>query len=195
MSYLSILLADDEALTRLDIKEFLVKEGHIIAAETGNGLEILKLAKLTNPDIALLDIKIPGLDGIEAASQLRQIGIPTVLMTAYDQSGFINRAEKVGVFGYINKPIRQRDVLVALQIAYRSWKDMQKLAQEVDAYKAKLSDQKKLSKAKGMYAVYRGISEYDAHGEILRMAMERRVTLTSICEEIIGEKYIDYSDK
>lgn len=194
MSYLSILLADDEALTRLDIKEFLVKEGHIVAAETGNGLEILKLAKLTKPDIALLDIKIPGLDGIEAASQLRQIGIPSVLMTAYDQIGFLSRAEKVGVYGYINKPIRQRDVLVALQIAYRSWKEMQRLTQEVDAYKNKLLDQKKISKAKGIYASIVGISEYDAHREILKIAMDKRISITDICDEIIAKKYIDYSE-
>ena len=188
MSYLSILLADDEALTRLDIKEFLTKEGHIVAAETGNGLDILPLAKLTNPDIALLDIKIPGIDGIEAASQLRQMGIPSVLMTAYDQRGFVNRAEKVGVFGYINKPIRERDVLVALQIAYRSWKDMQKLEKEVDAYKTKLENQKILSKAKAIYSSAHGISEYDAHREILRIAMDRRITLITICREIAEKK-------
>lgn len=195
MSYLSVLLADDEALTRLDIKEFLMKEGHIIAAETGNGQEILRLATLTKPDIALLDIKMPGLDGIEAASQLRKIGIPSVLMTAYDQSGFLSRAQNVGVYGYINKPIRQKDVLVALQIAYRSWKEMQRLAQELDTYKNKLQDQKKISKAKGVYARDKGISEYDAHREILKIAMDKRISIIDICEEIIDKKYIDYSDK
>lgn len=195
MSYLSILIAEDEALTRLDIKEFLTKEGHMIAAETGNGLEILNLAKLSNPDIALLDIKIPGIDGIEAAAQLRQIGIPSVLMTAYDQIGFITRAENVGVFGYINKPIRQKDVIVALQIAYRRWKDMQKLAQELDTYKLKLQHQKKLSVAKGLYALQKGISEYEAHKEILRIAMDCRVTLPQLCDDIIDKKNIDYSDK
>ena len=130
MSYLSVLLADDEVLTRLDIREHLTKEGHMVCAETGNGLAVLELAKMTNPDIALIDIKMPGMDGIEVANQLKLIGIPTVLMTAYSQPGFINRAEKVGVYGYLNKPIRQQDIVPSLHIAFGRWQEMQSLSKE-----------------------------------------------------------------
>ncbi|MBR0599873.1 ANTAR domain-containing response regulator [Sinanaerobacter chloroacetimidivorans] len=185
MGYLSVLLADDEALTRLDMREHLTKEGHIVCAETGNGLEVLELARMTNPNIALLDIKMPGLDGIDVANQLKGMGIPTVLITAYHQTGLINRAEKVGVFGYLNKPIRQEDIIPALQIAYGRWNDMQNLSKKIESYKERIDNQKKLSIAKGIYALENGISEYEAHKEILKEAMSSRKPLLMICDQII----------
>jgi len=189
MGYLSVLLADDEELTRLDIKEHLRENGYIVCAETGNGIEVLELARMTNPDIALLDIRMPGMDGIEVAKQLRSIGIPTVLMTAYNKPGFINRAEKVGVYGYLNKPLKEQDVIPALQIAYGRWNEMLKLSKEVDLYKRKIEDFKCIDRAKSIYARERGISEYDAHGEILRISMNSGEPLVRICKEII-RKYI-----
>lgn len=189
MNYLSVLLADDEDLTRLDIKEHLKEKGLIVCAETWNGIDVLKLAQMTNPDIALLDIKMPGMDGIEVAKQLRDIGIPTVLMTAYHKPGFINRAEKVGVYGYLNKPLKEQDIIPALQIAYSRWNEMLKLSQEVDLYKKKIGDLKCIDRAKSIYAKERGITEYEAHGEILRISMNSSKPLVQICREII-EKYI-----
>jgi response regulator NasT len=185
MGYLSVLLADDEVLTRMDMREHLTKEGHIVCAEAGNGLEVLELAKLTNPDIALLDIKMPGMDGIEVANQLKLMGIPTVLMTAYYQAGLINRAEKVGVFGYLNKPIRQQDILPALHIAYGRWKELQKLSSEIDTVKKKLAYQKKIERAKAIHAKNHGITEYEAHNAILKLSMTTRESLFSVCDEII----------
>lgn len=185
MAYLSVLLADDEVLTRIDIREYLTKEGHIVCAETGNGLEALELAKITSPNIALLDIKMPGLDGIEVSIQLKAMGIPTVLMTAYNQQGFVNRAEKVGVYGYLNKPIREIDIIPAMKIAYSRWNDMQKLSQEIDAYKTKLENQKRLEIAKGIYGRENSITEYEAHKAILTISMNQRKALISVCDEII----------
>ena len=185
MGYLSILLADDEVLTRFDIREHLMQEGHIVCAEAGNGMEVLELAKLTSPDIALLDIKMPGLDGIEVASQLKLMGIPTVLMTAYYQPNFINRAEKVGVYGYLNKPIRQQDIIPALHIAYGRWKEMEKLAKEIDLIKKKMDYQKKISRAKGIYAKEHGISELEAHNAILKISMGHNKPLFHVCDDII----------
>lgn len=185
MGYLSVLLADDEALTRLDMREHLTKEGHIVCAETGNGLEVLQLAKMTNPDIALLDIKMPGMDGIEVANQLKILGIPTVLMTAYYQPAFINRAEKVGVYGYLNKPIRQQDIIPALHIAYGRWKEVQKLSSEIDMIRKKLEYQKQIERAKAIYAKNHGITEFDAHGAILKISMASGKQLFHVCDEII----------
>ncbi|HML36210.1 MAG TPA: response regulator [Bacillota bacterium] len=185
MGYLSVLLADDEALNRLDVREHLTQEGHIVCAETGNGLEVLELAKITNPDIALLDIKMPGLDGIEAAKQLKDIGVPTVLMTAYYKPSLVNRAEKVGVYGYLNKPLKQQDIIPALQIAYGRWNDMLKLSKEVDAYKRKIENLKRLERAKGIYALSHGITEYEAHQEILKLSMSSGKPLLYVCNEII----------
>jgi two-component system, response regulator PdtaR len=185
MAYLSILLADDEVLTRMDIKEYLTKEGHIVCAETGDGLDAIELAKITSPNVALLDIKMPGLDGIEVAIQLKAMGIPTVLMTGYNQQGFVTRAEKVGVYGYLNKPIREQDIIPTIKIAYSRWNDMQKLSKEIDAYKKKLENQKNVEIAKGIYARDNGISEYDAHKAILSISMNQSKPMIFICEEII----------
>lgn len=185
MGYLTVLLADDEVLTRLDIREHLTKEGHIVCAEAGNGMDVLELARLTNPDIALLDIKMPGLDGIEAASQLKLMGIPTVLMTAYYQPAFINRAEKVGVYGYLNKPIRQQDIIPSLHIAYGRWKEIEKLSKEIDLIKKKIECQKKIDRAKGIYAKENGISELEAHNAILRISMRNSKPLYHVCDDII----------
>lgn len=185
MGYLTVLLADDEVLTRLDIREHLTKEGHIVCAEAGNGMDVLELARLTNPDIALLDIKMPGLDGIEAASQLKLMGIPTVLMTAYYQPAFINRAEKVGVYGYLNKPIRQQDIIPSLHIAYGRWKEIEKLSKEIDLIKKKIECQKKIERAKGIYAKENGISELEAHNTILKISMRNSKPLYRVCDDII----------
>jgi response regulator NasT len=185
MGYLSVLLADDEVLTRFDIREHLTHEGHIVCAEAGNGMEVLELAKLTNPDIALLDIKMPGIDGIEVASQLKLMGIPTVLMTAYYQPNFINRAEKVGVYGYLNKPIRQQDIIPALHIAYGRWKEMEKLSKEISLIKKRMEYQKKINHAKGIYAKEHGISELEAHNAILKISMGNNKPLFHVCDDII----------
>ena len=192
MEYLSVLRAEDEVLTRLDMREHLMREGYIVCAEAGNGLEALELARLTNPDIALLDIKMPGLDGIEVANQLKAIGIPTVLMTAYSQPGFINRAEKVGVYGYLNKPIRQQDIIPALHIAYGRWREMQKLSEEIGLIKTKLEYQKKIERAKGIYAKEHGMTQFEAHNAILKISMTSRRPLFNVCDEII-KKHIAIS--
>ena len=185
MNCFSVLLADDEVLTRLDIKEHLIKEGHVVCAETGNGLDVLKLAQATHPDIALLDIKMPGMTGIDAANQLKAIGIPSVLITAYHQTGLINRAEKVGVYGYLTKPIRQEDIIPALHIAYGRWVDMKVMTRKVETYKASFANQKKINAAKSFYALENGISEYEAHKEIQKISMDSGKPLLLICEEII----------
>jgi len=185
MSYLSVLLADDEALIRFDIKEYLTSEGHMVCAETGNGLEALELAKITSPNIALLDIRMPGLDGIEVSCKLKEMGIPTVLMTGYNQKGFVNRAEKVGVYGYLIKPIREQDIIPTMKIACSRWNEMQKLSKEIETYKRKLENQKVLDLAKSIFARDHQITEFEAHKRILNISMNQRKPMINICEEII----------
>ena len=185
MAYLTVLLAEDDVLTRLDIKEFLISEGHIVCGETGNGLEALEIAKITSPNIALLDIKMPGLDGIEVSSELKGMGIPSVIMTGYYQQGFINRAEKVGVYGYLNKPIREKDIIPALKIAYSRWHEMHELSKEIESYKRKLENQKILDLAKSIFAKDNDVSEFEAHKMILNVSMNQRKPLIQLCEETI----------
>jgi len=185
MKALSLLIAEDESLIRLDIKEMLEAAGHRVCADTGNGEQAVQLAKRFKPDLAILDVMMPGLDGIEVARVLHTLNIPTVLLTAYSQPKYINRAEKVFVYGYLVKPVKEKEVLPALQIAYARWQEMQNVRQDLKNTENKLQNQKLLTRAKALLALQLGISEYEAHQYMTRLAMDRRMTLERLAEDII----------
>lgn len=185
MKALSLLIAEDESIIRLDLKEMLEAAGHCVCANTGNGKQAVRLAKRLKPDLAILDVMMPGLDGIEVARVLYTLNIPTVLLTAYSQPKYINRAEKVFVYGYLVKPVKEKELLPALQIAYARWQEMQAMRQSLSETKNELQNQKFLARAKAILALQLGISEYEAHQYITRLAMDRRITLMRLAEEII----------
>lgn len=185
MSELSILIADDEALIRLDIKEMLQGAGHVVCGEANNGLKAVELAKLLTPDLAILDVMMPGLDGLEVAKILHSMNIPVLLLTAYSQSKFINRAEKVSVYGYLVKPITERDLLPAIQIAYARWKEMQDVRSKLETTQQELQSQKLISRAKAILASCEGISEYEAHQLLIHQAMDRRITVVKLAAQIV----------
>lgn len=187
MSELSILIADDEALIRLDLKEMLQGAGHIVCAEANNGLKAVELAKTYAPDLAILDVMMPGLDGLEAAKILHSMNIPVLLLTAYSQSKFINRAEKVSVYGYLVKPITERDLLPAIQIAYARWREMQDVRSKLKTTQQELHSQKLISRAKAILAIREGISEYEAHQLLIHQAMDMRITVVKLAAQIINE--------
>lgn len=185
MKALSLLIAEDESLIRLDLKEMLKAAGHRVCADTNNGEEAVELAKAHKPDLAILDVMMPGLDGIEAAHVLHTLNIPVVLLTAYSQPKFINRAEKVFVYGYLVKPVKENEVLPALQIAYARWREMQSMRQHLRDTEKELQNQKIHARAKAVLARQLGISEYDAHQQMLRLSMDRRITVAQLSEEIL----------
>jgi len=185
MSELSILIADDEALIRLDIKEMLQGAGHVVCGEANNGLKAVELAKLLTPDLAILDVMMPGLDGLEVAKILHSMNIPVLLLTAYSQSKFINRAEKVSVYGYLVKPITERDLLPAIQIAYARWKEMQDVRSKLETTQQELQSQKLISRAKAILASCEGISEYEAHQLLIHQAMDLRITVVKLAAQIV----------
>ncbi|KGK87449.1 response regulator [Desulfosporosinus sp. HMP52] len=185
MSELSILIADDEALIRLDIKEMLQGAGHIVCAEANNGLKAVELAKSFAPDLAILDVMMPKLDGLEVAKILHTMNIPVILLTAYSQTKFINRAEKVSVYGYLVKPITERDLLPAIQIAYARWREMQAVQSKLVTTQQELHSQKLVSRAKAILAAREGISEYEAHQLLIHQAMDQRITVVKLADQII----------
>ena len=185
MNKLSVLIAEDEVLTRLDIKEILEEAGHSVCAETNNGLEAVELAKKQCPDLALIDIMIPGLQGLEVAKMLHVLNIPVLIVTAYSQPQYINRAEKVAVFGYLIKPIREQDLLPAIQIAYGRWKEIHDMKVRLENANNKLESQKIIAHAKALIANRNGISEYDAHQQLIREAMNQRVPVITIATSVI----------
>lgn len=187
MSELSILIADDEAIIRLDIKEMLQGAGHFVCGEANNGLKAVELAKSLTPDLAILDVMMPGLDGLEVAKILHTMNIPVLLLTAYSQSKFINRAEKVSVYGYLVKPITERDLLPAIQIAYARWREMQDVRSKLETTQLELQSQKLISRAKGILATRETISEYEAHHLLIHQAMDLRITVVKRATQIIDE--------
>lgn len=187
MSELSILIADDEALIRLDIKEMLQGAGHIVCGEANNGLKAVELAKSLTPDLAILDVMMPGLDGLEVAKILHSMNIPVLLLTAYSQPNFINRAEKVRVYGYLVKPITERDLLPAIQIAYARWKEMQDVRAKLENTQLELQSQKLIARARAILATREGVSPSEAHQLLIHQAMDLRITVVKLATKIIDE--------
>ncbi len=188
MRKLSIMIAEDESLTRLDLKEMLEAAGHVVCGEVNNGLKAVDLAKQLQPDLVILDVKMPGLDGLEVAKIMQTMNIPVILLTAYSQPNFISRAEKVAVYGYLVKPITERDLLPAVQIAYARWKEMQSMQQELKDTQNKLKGQKIIAHARAILAKKCNISEYDAHHKLVQEAMSLRMTLAERAAQIVKEE-------
>ena len=187
MGELSILIAEDEVLERLDLKEMLEEAGYTICGQASNGNQAVELAASLEPDLAILDVKMPGLDGFEVAQMLHLKNIPVLFLTAYSQVNFVKRAEKVNVYGYLVKPITERDLLPAVEIAYARWKEMQSVRAKLLRTENELKAQKLIAHAKSIIVLQRGISENDAHQLLLRMAMSSRLTLPEMASRIIQE--------
>lgn len=192
MSSLSILIADDEALTRLDIKEMLQEAGHIVCCEANNGAEAVELARILAPDLAILDVMMPGVDGLDTAMILHSMNIPVLLLTAYSQPNFINRAEKVRVYGYLVKPITERDLLPAIQIAYARWKEMQDVRTKLENTQLELQSQKTIARARAILAEREGVSPSEAHQLLIHQAMNLRITVINLSTQIVNDAKKQY---
>lgn len=187
MDKLSILIAEDEPLTRMDLKEMLEGAGYFVCGEANNGNKAVDLAKKLMPDIAIFDIKMPGLDGLEAAKILHSMNIPVILLTAYSQQNFINRAEKVAVYSYLIKPITERELLPAVQLTYARWKEMQNVQQELKDTQNKLKYQKIIRHAEAILAGKNNISDYQAHQQLVHEAMSHRITVIERAVQIVRQ--------
>lgn len=187
MEPLSILIADDEELTLMDIKEMLQGEGYIVCGEANSGNEAIRLAKKLSPDLAIIDVNMPDPDGIEVAKMLYSMNIPVLLLTAYSQPNYINRAEKVHVYAYVVKPFTERELLPAIKIAYARWKEMQQLRQELTDTKTQLENQKVISHARNILAARQKVSVQEAHHLLIQQAMCTRITLAEEARRVINE--------
>ncbi len=184
---LSFLIAEDEALTRKDIKGILERAGYEVCGECSNGLKAVELAKVVVPDMAILDIKMPGMDGIEVARIFHGLNIPVILVTAYSQSNLITRAENVYVWSYLVKPISEHSLLAAVRIVYARWQDTRRVSQELSATKDELRQQKYITRAKAILMDRDQISAQEAHQLLTRESMRRRLPLAEMAKEIIGD--------
>jgi AmiR/NasT family two-component response regulator len=183
---LRILIADDEPLIRLDLKNMLESLGYEVIAEAGDGVSAVEAARTLKPDVAILDIKMPGMDGIDAANILNSEKIaPVVLLTAYSDMDLINRAKEAGVFAYLVKPFRESDLRPAIEVSISRYKEFLALEEEVGELEDKLETRKLIERAKGILMDQYGLKEQEAFRRIQVQSMNTRKSMKEIAEAII----------
>jgi response regulator NasT len=180
-----ILVAEDEALIRLDLVEMLTEAGYEVVAQATNGVEAIALAKEFKPDLAILDVKMPELDGISAAQEIIEIS-PVLMLTAFSQKELVERARDAGVMAYVVKPFSINDLTPAIEIAMSRHLQMRSLREEVSDLHERLETRKVLDRAKGILMAAMNLSEPEAFGWIQRAAMDRRMSMKAVAEAVIS---------
>ncbi len=186
MDPLRIVIADDEPIIRMDLRRTLENMGHVVVGEAGDGQQALEITKDLKPDIAILDIKMPTMDGIDAAKLISTEAIaPVLLLTAYSQRDLVERARDAGVFAYLVKPFKELDLMPAIEIAIARFEEFEELDREVNDLENKLDARKTVDRAKGILMDQYGLKEQDAFRRIQVQSMNTRKTMREIAEAII----------
>jgi response regulator NasT len=180
-----ILVAEDEALIRLDLVEMLGDAGYEVVAEASNGVQAIEMAREFLPDLAILDVKMPELDGISAAEQIIEIA-PVLMLTAFSQKELVERARDAGVMAYVVKPFSIDDLIPAIEIAMSRHLQMRSLREEVVDLQERLESRKVIDRAKGILMSALGVSEPEAFSWIQRAAMDRRISMKAVAEAVIS---------
>jgi response regulator NasT len=180
-----ILVAEDEALIRLDLVEMLTEAGYEVVAQATNGVEAIALAKEFKPDLAILDVKMPELDGISAAQEIIEIS-PVLMLTAFSQKDLVERARDAGVMAYVVKPFSINDLTPAIEIAMSRHLQMRSLKDEVSDLHERLETRKIVDRAKGILMAAMNLSEPEAFSWIQRAAMDRRISMKAVAEAVIS---------
>lgn len=186
MNPLNILIADDEAIIRMDIKELLEEAGHKVVGEATNGQQAVELAKKMKPDLCIFDIKMPKMDGIAAAKIVSKEKIaPVVLLTAFSQPEIVKDATEAGVLAYLVKPVQEANLFPAIEVAMSRYRELQGLEDELLKVKDTLAMRKTLDRAKGILMDAHNISESEAFNRIQKYSMAKRKTIKEVAEAII----------
>jgi two-component system, response regulator PdtaR len=182
-----ILIAEDETIIRLDLRELLERAGFEVCAEARDGEEAIELARAEAPDLALLDVKMPRLDGIEAARRiLDERPIPIVMVTAYGEQELVSRAVEAGVFGYLVKPFRESDLLPAIATARARHEELQALRAEADSLAEALAARKAIERAKGLLMEREGLTEPEAFARLRKASQISGRPLKVVAEALIA---------
>ena len=182
---IKILVAEDEALIRMDLVEMLVEAGYEVVAEAAGGAQAIELAQLHKPDLAILDVKMPILDGISAAEKIISIA-PVLMLTAFSQRELVERARDAGVMAYVVKPFSIGDLVPAIEIAISRHLQMRTLADEVADLHERLETRKLIDRAKGILMQALNLAEPEAFSWIQRAAMDRRLTMKEVAQAVIS---------
>jgi response regulator NasT len=187
-SPIRVVIAEDEALIRMDLREMLAEEGFDVVGEAADGERAVQLARELTPDLVICDIKMPKMDGIAAASEIAGARIaPVVILTAFSQRDLIERARDAGAMAYLVKPFQKRDLLPAIEMATSRFAEIRALETEVADLQDRLATRKLIERAKGVLMSEHRLSEPDAFRWIQRAAMDKRTTMRAVAELVLAE--------
>ena len=183
-----VLIAEDEALIRLDLKEMLEEEGFEVVAEAGDGETAVALVTEHRPDLVVLDVKMPRLDGISAAEQIAAARIaPVVMLTAFSQKELVERARAAGAMAYLVKPFGKADLLPAVELAMSRYDELTSLEREVVDLRERLETRKLVDRAKGVLQKRLGLDEAASYRWVQRTSMDRRLTMRQVAELVLSD--------
>ncbi|OBK12568.1 ANTAR domain-containing response regulator [Mycobacterium asiaticum] len=181
-----VLIAEDEALIRMDLAEMLREEGYDIVGEAGDGQEAVELAEQHKPDLVIMDVKMPRRDGIDAAAEIASKRIaPIVVLTAFSQRDLVERARDAGAMAYLVKPFTASDLVPAIELAVSRFSELTELEREVATLSERLETRKLVERAKGLLQVKQGMTEPEAFKWIQRAAMDRRTSMKRVAEVVL----------
>ena len=183
---LRLVIADDESLIRMNLKETLVGLGYLVVGEAGDGVSVVNLARELRPDLVIMDIKMPKLDGIQAAKVLTEDKIaPVLLLTAYSDRELVERAREAGVVNYIVKPFRDAELLPAIEIAMARYAEFQEIDKKIGDLQETLETRKLVERAKGVLMDTQGLKEQEAFRKIQQLSMNTRKSMREIAQAIL----------
>jgi AmiR/NasT family two-component response regulator len=183
---LRVVIAEDEAIIRMDLRETLEEEGYVVVGETGRGDQAVELVRALQPDLAILDVKMPGIDGLEAAGIITAEKLCGVLiLTAFSQREVIEQARDAGALAYLVKPFQKSDLIPAIEVAIGRFRELRNLTGEIDALGEQLEARKLIDRAKGLLMDECGMKESEAFTFIQRTAMSERTRMREVAERIL----------
>lgn len=186
MAQTRVIIADDESIIRMDLREMLSSMGYLVVGEAGDGVSAVNLAREIRPDLVIMDIKMPDLDGIAAARILTEERIaPVLLLTAFSQQELVEGAKEAGVVGYIVKPFRESELTPAIEIALARFREFRALEKEAANLRDTLETRKLVERAKGILMDSQGLKEADAFRKIQKLSMNTRKSMREIAEAIL----------
>lgn len=184
---LRVLVAEDESLIRMDVVATLTEAGFKVVGEASDGEEAIELAEQLKPDVVVMDIKMPKLDGISAAEKLSSEKIPVVLLTAFSQAELVSRATEAGAMAFITKPFKPADLIPAIQIAIARSEEIVALEQEISDLSDRLETRKLMDRAKGLLMSKMKLTEPDAFRWIQKASMDRRLSMAQVAKAVIEQ--------